>query len=413
MKNKISCILICKGDIDVSEITNGEYGGENAEKSFDILHLKNPGNLGELYDAMYTEKCPDAIITVGDFKQFEPMVKLPYEIRKKWTHTDMYKPQLIGHYIIETFMMNISRDKNVGNELFSIFTCTHNTPKEYLDRLYSSLRKQTYKEWDWWILDDSDNDSVIETIGGYRDFRIHVIRNSSHHGNIGLNKRTIAMACDGDYLLEVDHDDELTPDCLELLYKAYILHPDVGFVYSKCLEEINGIPIVYGDGWGFGYGILDTFVTDDGKKLTYSATPDVNAVTIRTIYAQPNHIRSWRKDVYHKIDGHNITLSVLDDQDLIIRTFLNTKMCKVDKVLYIQHEGTNERGQETGDTAQSKRFNEIQRTTWILKNRYDRLIHERVLTLGHNDPVWNSQYGASFLEMEHEKLPPINYIYKP
>ena len=217
------------------------------------------------------------------------------------------------------------------------------------------------------------------------------------------------MACDGDYLLEVDHDDELTPNCMELLHIAYNKYPDVGFVYSKCLEEINGTPITYGEGWGFGYGEQEEIYFND-EKYPYSPTPDVNAVTIRTIYAQPNHIRTWRRDVYHKIGGHNTSLSVLDDQELLIRTFLATKMCKVNTVLYIQHEGTSERGQETGETAQSKRFNEIQRTTWIIKVRYDRLIHERVLQLGHTDPVWDEGFNASLLEKEHEKLPPINYI---
>lgn len=406
MRNKISCIVICDADIDVSEITNSEYGAGNAEKSFDITHLRN---VDQLYEVLYENKCPDSIVTIGSYEPYKALTQLPYEIRKKWTHTDAYKPLLIGHFIIENFKMNMSRSCSPENELFSVFTCTHNTPKEYLDRLYNSLMAQTYDNWNWWILDDSDDTSTVEYLESYKSFRIHIIRNQSHHGNIGLNKHTIAMACDGDYLLEVDHDDELTPNCMELLHEAYTKYPDVGFVYSKCLEEINGIPVTYGEGWGFGYGEQEEVVYND-KNYIYSPTPDVNAVTIRTIYAQPNHIRTWRRDVYHKIGGHNTSLSVLDDQELIIRTFLATKMCKVNTILYIQHEGTSERGQETGETAQSKRFNEIQRTTWIIKCRYDRLVHERVLQLGHNDPVWDENLGVSLLEKEHEKLPPINYV---
>ena len=29
------------------------------------------------------------------------------------------------------------------------------------------------------------------------------------------------MMCDGDYLVEVDHDDELLPDCLMKLYECF------------------------------------------------------------------------------------------------------------------------------------------------------------------------------------------------
>ncbi len=108
-----------------------------------------------------------------------------------------------------------------------------------------------------------------------------------------------------------------------------------------------------------------------------------------------------------------MNLGVLDDQDLLIRTFLYGKMCKVDKTLYIQHEGENERG-SNGDTAQSKRFKEIQRSAWIIKEKYDKLIHERVVMLGHTDPIWHDEWGASVPFDEHDRsvITPINYIFK-
>ena len=60
-------------------------------------------------------------------------------------------------------------------------------------------------------------------------------------------------------------------------------------------------------------------------------TPDINALSIRHIVAEPNHVRCWKKEFYHKIGGHNIELSVLDDMDLLIRTFYMVKMCKIPK----------------------------------------------------------------------------------
>ena len=71
---------------------------------------------------------------------------------------------------------------------------------------------------------------------GFNDPRITIIQNVTNHGNIGFNKHTIAMMCNGDFLVEVDHDDELTFDCLEKLHDAFIKYPDTDFVYSLTAE---------------------------------------------------------------------------------------------------------------------------------------------------------------------------------
>ena len=39
----------------------------------------------------------------------------------------------------------------------------------------------------------------------------------------------------------------------------------------------------------------------------------------------PNHCRVWNRDTYHKIRGHSRHISVADDYELIVKTFLETK----------------------------------------------------------------------------------------
>ena len=101
------------------------------------------------------------------------------------------------------------------------------------------------------------------------------------------------------------------------------------------------------------------------------------------------------KNFYHKIGGHNIELSVIDDMDLLSRTFIYGRMAKVDKVLYIQHEGVSESGNERGTTTTSSRFKEIQRVNYLLQRKYDKEIHDRILELGFEDPVWDEESGCS------------------
>ena len=98
------------------------------------------------------------------------------------------------------------------------------------------------------------------------------------------------------------------------------------------------------------------------------------------------------------IDANIPLQRIHDDLDLMIRTFLHGKMCKIPKVLYIQHEGENRGGREHGDTTQSKRFDEIRRLGCILREKYDEDIHKRLLELGVEDPYWiqvNEKYGFS------------------
>lgn len=279
-------------------------------------------------------------------------------------------------------------------EKFSIFTCTYKTTKGQIHRLYQSLLKQTYKEWDWWILDDSPKDYKDNNFSEIKnDPRVFILKNVSHHGNIGFNKHMIAMCCDGDYLVEVDHDDELTPDCLECLYQAFQEHPDSKFVYSDCIEMVGDhMSVLYGDNFSFGQGYYKDNVEVNGwfYKVAISC-PSINCKSIRGIYAAPNHVRCWERDFYHEIGGHNIELDVCDDYELCVRSFLFTKITHVNKVLYIQHEeGTQERGKD-GNNTQSVRYDRIQQLNWAMYALFDKRIHERILELGFEDQIWTDE----------------------
>jgi glycosyltransferase involved in cell wall biosynthesis len=275
-----------------------------------------------------------------------------------------------------------------------------------IKRLYNSLKSQTYKNWNWWIIDDSENNETIEKLNALDDFRITILKNVTNHGCIGFNKHMIAMMCDGDYLVEVDHDDELLPDCLMKLYECFKAS-DADFVYSDTMEYIDGMAINYGDGFSYGQGYYRDEIVKGVKYSIAVTTSSINAKSIRGIHAMPNHVRCWKKDFYHKIGGHNTELSVIDDMDLISRTFLYGRMAKVDKVLYIQHEGVSETKEDRGNTTTNKRFKEIQRINYLLYNKYDKQIHERILELGFEDPVWddNKQHSDLNKKIDIKDLP--------
>jgi len=73
----------------------------------------------------------------------------------------------------------------------------------------------------------------------------------------------------------------------------------------------------------------------------YYHTADINPRAIRFNIGMPNHARMWRRDIYQKIGGHNIKFPVADDFELIIRTFINTRMIHVKEMLYLQYSDKN------------------------------------------------------------------------
>ena len=386
--------------------TDNIVGFENLPVNINVVdNTKNINRTLTLY------KGSDCIISIGDIDT-TPLSSCPFEVRKKWVHFDVFDSEKAANALVNTFLMNINRDRG-ADKLFSIFTCAYNTPKNVIMRLYYSLVRQTYKNWNWWVLDDSSvAGSVSEYLTRLNDPRIIVIKNVTNHGVIGFNKRVIASACDGDYLVEIDHDDEITKDCLEQIKKAFDAYPDSDFVYSHAMEEMDGEPVWYTDEFALGQGYYSAATVNDVYHPRVAMTPDINFLTVRHIVGLPNHVRCWKREFYHKIGGHNLDLSVLDDMDILIRTFLYGKMCKVDKVLYVQHEGSSNDNRGRGSTTQGVRFEEILRTGVLLRWKYDKQIHERVLELGGDDPIWDDELGYSKLKTIKDKLLSFNYTYK-
>jgi SAM-dependent methyltransferase len=89
------------------------------------------------------------------------------------------------------------------------------------------------------------------------------------------------------------------------------------------------------------------------------------------IWYCPDHVRAWRKSVYEELGGHNKELSVCDDHELLIRTYLKTKFYYIPKCLYIY------RHLEDGKNTYLTRNAEVQTTTVDLQYKYAYKLAER------------------------------------
>ena len=161
--------------------------------------------------------------------------------------------------------------------MLSVVTPTYNTPPHILARTFASLKAQTFTDWEWVVYDDSTDDRVWRQLWGFcadERYNIRPLRGMSNIGSIGKVKRTAFMAAEGDVLVELDHDDELTPDCLEELY--HVFQSDIKFAYSDWSEHFDtGGTGRYPEGWAFGYG--GEYRVDEDWVMV---APPINRTTI-------------------------------------------------------------------------------------------------------------------------------------
>ena len=308
---------------------------------------------------------------------------------------------------------------------FSIFTPTYNIGNK-IYRTYESLKKQTFIDWEWVIVDDSPNEdtwNILEEISK-SDFRvkIHKIYPLSN-GNVGLVKHRVCSLCSGEWLVELDHDDTLISTCLEECNNASNKFPDAGFMYSDVCElyedgEMKTYDHDYSGNWyarsdnSFDFGYAGhTYVEADNQVYITHHYPDINPLTIRFNISMPNHVRVWKKVVYDKIGGHNINTPVADDYELIVRTFLNTRMIHIKKMLYLQWNNRN--------STVDNNFTDINRRSRLIRDFYDKQIHDRIIELGFNDWNWDEVNGHSqkyqnkvFTKKYYQEEEVLNHIYK-
>ena len=273
------------------------------EKRLDCRCYSSDSNLEQIL----IQGRPNVIITIGSLPSFPNLTKAPFEIQKRWLHYDTM-PDLtqLGIDAYNCYLTNMFNDRGADdNPLVTVFTPAYKTG-EKIYRPFQSLREQTYTNWEWIIVDDSDDDGktfkMLSNLAK-KDHRIQVFKPWEHSGIIGRIKNWACSLGKGHILVELDHDDEFTNYALDSVVKGFKQFPEAGFLYTDCAEVFeDGTNFTYREGWAFGYGSY-TDVEYKGKLYKSGNAGNINSKTIRHIISTPNHIRAWKKPFYESIGG--------------------------------------------------------------------------------------------------------------
>lgn len=135
----------------------------------------------------------------------------------------------------------------------SVIVPVYNVETDLINCIESIL-KQTYSEWELWLIDDGSTDNSPQLCDEFadKDERIHVI----HKTNGGVSSaRNIGLDCaTGEYVLFVDSDDYLESNAIERLVEAAVqTDADTvlcGFTYRIVGDSSNteNLPDAYFEG---------------------------------------------------------------------------------------------------------------------------------------------------------------------
>lgn len=205
-------------------------------------------------------------------------------------------------------------DRQVGEltrrPTFSIVVPLYNTADDLFSRMAGSVLAQWYPYWELILVDDkSPLQSVRDNALKLSDSRVKTVLLERNQGISGATNRGLAEAT-GDYIVFLDHDDELTDDCLFELAKC-IDAEDPDYVYS---DEDKILP----DG-SFGQPFF---------KPDWS--PDTLMSTMYTC-----HVSCVRRSLLESVGDLRSEFDGSQDWDFVLRvTEAATRISHVPKVLY-------------------------------------------------------------------------------
>ena len=109
---------------------------------------------------------------------------------------------------------------------FTVFTPTYNRAHT-LPRVWNSLRQQTFRDFEWLIVDDGSADNTRELVSSWSavaDFPIRYFWQRNAHKKVASNLGV--REARGQLVLTLDSDDECVPNALERLWWHWLNIPE-------------------------------------------------------------------------------------------------------------------------------------------------------------------------------------------
>lgn len=242
---------------------------------------------------------------------------------------------------------------------FSIIIPFHKSGN-FIHESIASCQEQVYQDFEIILVPNGEvlkDTALLEELSQIPKVKIYPCELGD--GRVGALKRFGFMQAQGEYGVELDFDDLLTPDCLEKL-KVEIDKDQPDFIFSNfCQVDLEGDTA---NPWSPYYGWSYRDYTYKDKVIKETISPEFIPQNISRIWFNANHVRVWKMSFYRDIGGHDLTMRISDDHDLVLRSYLAGKCRSIDDCLYIYR--------IHADNTTWLLNQEIQDTMWLTYDKY-------------------------------------------
>jgi glycosyltransferase involved in cell wall biosynthesis len=196
---------------------------------------------------------------------------------------------------------------------FSILTPVHETPAEILEAMLRSVRRQRCADWQLCLVDDASREPHVGAIlarAQSHDPRVRVRRRESNGGIVAASNDALEMA-DGEFVVLLDHDDELHRNALSFVEEALRANPEADYLYTD-EDKIDAA----------------------GHHSGPFFKPDWSPERMRT-QMYTCHLSVLRRSLVEEVGGFDPELEGSQDWDLVLKvTERAREVLHVPKVLY-------------------------------------------------------------------------------
>ena len=112
------------------------------------------------------------------------------------------------------------------NPLVTVLMPVYNG-KKYLEEVIKSILNQTFRDFEFLIIDDGSTDNSVEIMGLFNDARIRIERNKTNLGLIKTLNKGFGLS-KGKYIARMDCDDISLPKRLSVQVNFMEKHPEIG-----------------------------------------------------------------------------------------------------------------------------------------------------------------------------------------
>lgn len=113
--------------------------------------------------------------------------------------------------------------------LVSVFMPVYNTNPDELRQAIDSVLNQTYRDYEFVILNDASTNNVEEVILSYKDDRIKYYKNKTNKRVVAVSNQAIEL-CDAKYIAKLDSDDYCTNDRFEKQLEIMEKYDNIGAI---------------------------------------------------------------------------------------------------------------------------------------------------------------------------------------